>query len=80
MTFADSVPMMCWQSIEHADGHTWVVVAVGRKRGDVMLAVRRRLYSLSRLHVQEQATIVRVDLVKVLREIADNVEGGVVES
>lgn len=59
MTFADSsVQVTCWQNIVHADGHTYVVVAVGRKSNDIVLAVRRRLLSLHRSHVQEQAALI----------------------
>lgn len=80
MTFADSVQVTCWQNIVHAEGHTYVVVAVGRKQDDIVLAVRRRLLSLHGSHVQEQAAIARLRLIQVLREIADRVESGVAQS
>lgn len=75
MTWEDHGQFTCWLEIRHeSDGHTYIVVALGTSKQQLLLAVRRKLETLRAQHVRAEAALARTELVRVLRAMADEVE------
>jgi len=69
-----------WEARQEEDGRLYLVVGIGPRWGVTAVSIRRELHEDNDTYVFTQGVLARRALVHVLREIADKVEAGVMQS